>query len=70
MSGGYGRFWIKAEVLQQFSRLIILHHSNDDISLFAPGFDVSVSFGSLFQRIASTYDRFYLPCLDKLFEVG
>ncbi len=43
-------------------------HSYDYISLFAPCFDMPVSLGSLFQRIASIYDRFYLPRLTKLSE--
>ena len=43
-------------------------HRDDYISLFVPFFNITVSLGSLFQRIASIYDRFYLPCLNKLFE--
>ena len=42
--------------------------SYDYISLFASCFDIPVSLGSLFQRIASIYDRFYLSRLNKLFE--
>ena len=41
-------------------------HSDDDISLFVPCFDIPVSLGNLFQRIASIDDRFYLPRLNKL----
>ena len=33
-------------------------HSNDDISPFVPFFDIAVSLGNLFQRIASIYDRY------------
>jgi hypothetical protein len=43
-------------------------HSYDDMSLFEPFFNIPVSLGSLFQRIASIYDRFYLSRLNKLFE--
>ena len=45
-----------------------MFHSDDDISLFVPFFDIPVSLDNLFQRIASIYDRFYLPRLNKLFE--
>ena len=46
----------------------IMLHSYDDISLFVSFFDIPVSLGNLFQRIASIYDRFYLPRLNKLYE--
>ena len=46
----------------------MLFHSYGDISLFVSCVDIPVSLGNLFQRIASTYDRFYLPRLNKLFE--
>jgi hypothetical protein len=45
-----------------------MFHSDDYISLFAPFLDIPVSLGNLFQGIASIYDRFYLPRLNKLFE--
>ena len=45
-----------------------MSHSDDDIPLFEPLFDIPVSLGSLFQRIALINDRFYLTCLDKLFD--
>jgi hypothetical protein len=48
-----------------------MHHSDDDVSPFLPLFDIPVSFGDLFQRIAPIDDRFYLSRLnklDKLFE--
>jgi hypothetical protein len=38
------------------------------ISLFVSFIDIPVSLDNLFQRIASIYDRFYLPRLNKLFE--
>ena len=44
-------------------------HSYDYISLFVPFFDIPVSLDSLFQRIASIHDRFYLSHLNKLFEL-
>jgi len=47
---------------------VIMSHSYDYISLFVPFFDIPVSLGSLFQRIASINDRFYLPRLNQLFE--
>jgi len=43
-------------------------HRNDYTSLFLSCFDVSVRLGSLFQWIASVYDRIYLPRLGKFFE--
>ncbi len=45
-----------------------MFHSDDYISLFVSFFDIPVSLGSLFQRIASIYDRFYLPRLNQLCE--
>jgi len=50
------------------SGFVIMFHSYDYIPLFVPFFDISVSLDNLFQRIASIYDRFYLPRLNKLFE--
>ena len=47
---------------------VIMFHSYDYISLFVPFFDIPVSLGNLFQRIASINDRFYLSRLNKLFE--
>jgi hypothetical protein len=49
-------------------RLLVMFHSYDYISLFAPFLDIPVSLGNLFQRIASIYDRFYLSRLNKLFK--
>ena len=46
----------------------MMRHSDDHIPLFVPLFDISVSFGSLFQRIESINDRFYLSRLNQLFE--
>ena len=43
-------------------------HSYDYISLFEPFVNITVSLGSLFQRIAFIDDRFYFSCLDQLFE--
>ena len=45
-----------------------MFYSDDDISLFMSRFNICVRLGSLLQRIASIYDRFYLSHLDKLFE--
>ena len=47
-----------------------MRHSYYYISFFASCFDIPVSLGSLFQRIASINDRFYLPRLSKFFEEG
>ena len=49
-------------------RFAIMSHSDDYISLFVPFIDIPVSLGSLLQRIASIYNRFYLPRLNKLFK--
>jgi len=38
------------------------------ISSFVPFFNIAMSLGNLFQRIASVNDRFYLSRLNKLFE--
>jgi hypothetical protein len=43
-------------------------HRDDDIALFVSCFDIPVSLGNLFQRIASIDDRLYLSRLDQLFE--
>jgi hypothetical protein len=45
-----------------------MRHNDDDMSLFVSCFDIAVSLGGLFQRIASIYDRFYLPRLHKRFD--
>ena len=50
------------------SGFVVMFHSDDYIPLLVPCFDIPVSLGSLFQRIASIYDRFYLSRLNKLFE--
>jgi len=42
--------------------------SDDYTSLLAPFLDISVSLGSLLQRIASINDRSCLPRPNKLFE--
>ena len=52
------------------SGFVIMLHSYDHIPLFVPCFDVPVSLGSLFQRIASVYNRLYLSRLNELFEVN
>ncbi len=44
------------------------HYIYDDISLFVPFFDIPVSLGNLFQRIASIDDRFDLSRLNKFFD--
>jgi len=41
-------------------------HSYDNASLFVPFVDIPVRLGSLFQGIASIYDRSYLSRLNKL----
>jgi hypothetical protein len=48
--------------------LAIMFHSDDDISLFVALLDIPVRIGHLFQRIASIYDRFYLPSLNQFCE--
>ena len=50
------------------SGFVIMFHSYDDTSPFLSCFDIPMSLGSLIQRIASIYDRFYLSRLNKLFE--
>ena len=45
-----------------------MRHSDDDISCFVSCFDIPVSLGDLFQRIAAIDDRFYLAGLNQLFE--
>lgn len=61
-------FCASARAFSVHSSLATMRHSNDDIPLFAPCFDVPVRLGRLLQRIASINDRFQLPCLNKLFE--
>jgi len=36
---------------------VLMFHSDDHIPLFMSFFDIPVGLGSLFQRIASIYDR-------------
>ena len=48
--------------------LFCVSYGDDHISLFLPCFDIPVSFGSLFQRIASINHRFDLPRFNQLFE--
>ena len=57
-----------AKFLRYRASFVFMPHSYDYITLFVSFFDIPVSLGSLFQRIASIYDRFYLSCLNKLFE--
>jgi hypothetical protein len=45
-----------------------MFHSYDYISLFMALFDIPVSLGSLFQRITSVNDRFYLLRLNKVLQ--
>ena len=42
----------------------IVRYSNDDIPFLCPCFDIQVSLSSLFQRIVSINDRFYLSSLN------
>ena len=48
--------------------LAAMFHRYDYISFFMSCINIPVSFGDLFQRVASIDDRFYLSSLDKLFE--
>jgi len=70
----YWRRWIITAFINKcvsgtaWSGLVIMFQSYDYISLFVPFFNITMSLGSLFQGIASIYDRFNLPCLNKLFE--
>ncbi len=50
------------------SGFVVMRHSDDYISLFMPFFNIAMSFGDFFQRIAPVYDRFYLSRLNKLLE--
>ncbi len=50
------------------SGFIITFQSYYYISLFLSCFNIPVSLGNLFQRIAPVYDRFYLSRLNKFFE--
>src|SRR2546427_12728286 len=59
---------LKPSSLRLFSGLFILSHTNDYVSCFLSRVDVPVSFGSLFQRIASVYYGSYLSGFDELFE--
>ncbi len=43
-------------------------NSDDDISLFVSFFNIPMRLGSLFQRIISINDRFYLSRFNQLFE--
>ena len=47
---------------------VVSFQGDYNISRFLPGFDIPVSIGSLFQRIASIDDGFYLSRLNQLFE--
>ena len=47
---------------------VIMFHGYDYVSLFLPCFDIPVSLGNLFQRVASIDDRFYLARLQHIFE--
>ena len=50
------------------SGLVVMFDGYDDIALFLACFDIPVSLGNLFQRIASINDRFYPSGLDQLLE--
>ena len=74
---GCGGIAVRAEVsgraasgIAGFSGFVVMLHGYDHVSLFVPGFDVPVSLGSLFQRVASINDRLYLPRLNELSEVN
>ena len=51
-----------------FLGFVMMFHSDDYISLFMSFIHIAMRLGSLFQRIASINDRFYLSRLDQLFE--
>jgi hypothetical protein len=71
-SGAFlGRWWSPRHVSLRCSALldlVIMFQSYGHISFFASCLNVPVSLGSLFQGIASIYDRLYLPRLKKIFE--
>jgi hypothetical protein len=46
------------------SGFVAMLHLNDYVSLFVPLLDIPVRLDDLFQRIASIYDRFDLPCFN------
>ena len=50
------------------SVVVVLRHRDDNIALFAPGFDVSMRLGGLFKRIAPINDRLDLSGLNKILE--
>ena len=45
-----------------------LPHRDNDISLFLPRFDIPMSLGCLFQRIAFIDDGFVLPRFDQFLD--
>jgi hypothetical protein len=45
-----------------------MRYSDDHIALFAPGFDVAVGVGGLFQRVARVDDRTDRAGLEQLVE--
>lgn len=47
---------------------VTMLYRDDYIALFVPFFYISMSFGNLFKRIVSIYDRFNLSRLHKIFE--
>ena len=50
------------------SDFVVARHGDYYISRFLPWFNIAMSLGNLFQRIASVDDRFYRFRLNKLFE--
>ncbi len=64
------RFSHCERVLRKAKRNVrsMIFHSYDDISLFVSFFNIAMSLGDLFQRIATINDRLYLSGLNKLFE--
>lgn len=63
-----GEYFIATQIFDTSQHFIISLNSNhyDDISLFVSFFDIPMRLGSLFQRIASINDRFYLARFNKL----
>jgi len=57
-----------AAIVSAVSGFVVMLESYYNISFFVSCVDISVSLDSLFQRIASVYDRLYLSLLNKLCE--
>src|SRR6267143_5877120 len=65
----FSRRILSSTVLSEaLSGLFILSHTNDYVTCFLSRVDISVRFGSLFQRISSVYHGSYFSRLNELFE--